>query len=175
MKVKLIQLLSIYINIFNININNYFRCIINNNDVFGYKINFEKKYVKKNKFTDLESKNALKTFYQFKAKDKLEKKLELEKQLIELENKFAYIIEQEKLEKNLMGINYGEINQVVQKKFLYREIYELDREHKKKQFYDEQRNILYQTRNYQQNKVLREILKQKTINKFKDITGVHFH
>ena len=74
-----------------------------------------------------------------------------------------------------MGINYGEINQVVQKKFLYREIYELDREHKKKQFYDEQRNILYQTRNYQQNKVLREILKQKTINKFKDITGVHFH
>ena len=99
----------------------------------------------------------------------------MEKQLIELENKFAYIIEQEKLEKNLMGINYGEINQVVQKKFLYREIYELDREHKKKKFYDEQRNILYQTRNYQQNKVLREILKQKTINKLKDITGVHFH
>ena len=149
--------------------------LFNNNDVFGYKINFEKKYVKKNKFTDLESKNALKTFYQFKAKDKLEKKLELEKQLIELENKFAYIIEQEKLEKNLMGINYGEINQVVQKKFLYREIYELDREHKKKKFYDEQRNILYQTRNYQQNKVLREKKKQKTINKFKDITGVHFH
>ena len=27
-----------------------------------------------------------------------------------------------------MGINYGEINQVIQKKFLYREIYELDRE-----------------------------------------------
>ena len=147
----------------------------NNNNVFGYKINLEKKHVKKNEYTDFESKKALKTFYKFKSQDKLEKKLELEKQLIELENKFAYIIEQEKLEKNIMGINYGEINQVIQKKFLYREIYELDREQKKRQFYDEQTNILYNTRNYQPNKVLRDILKQKTINKFKGITGVNFN
>ena len=45
---------------------------------------------------------------------------------------------------------------------------------KKKQFYDEQAKILYKTRNYLPNKVLKGILKQKTINKFKDITGVHF-
>ena len=53
--------------------------------------------------------------------------------------------------------------------------YELDREQKKRQFYDEQTNILYNTRNYQPNKVLRDILKQKTINKFKGITGVNFN
>ena len=73
-----------------------------------------------------------------------------------------------------MGINYGEINQVIQKKFLVREIYELDRNQKKKQFYDEQTKILYKTRNYLPTKVLKEMLKQKTINKFKEITGVHF-
>ena len=44
----------------------------------------------------------------------------------------------------------------------------------KKEFYDEQTKILYQTRNYLPRKVLRDYLKQKTINKFKDITGVHF-
>ena len=104
----------------------------------------------------------------------VEKKLELEKQIIELENKFSYIIQQEKLEKNKMGINYGEINQAIQKNILIKEIYELDRETKKKQFYDEQAKILYQTRNYLPRKVLRDYLKQKTINKFKDITGVHF-
>ena len=131
-------------------------------------------YNMKSQFSDNDSKDALKTFYNHKAKDKLSKKLELEKELIELENKFAYIIEQEKSEKNRMGINYGEINQVIQKKFLVREIYELDRNQKKKQFYDEQTKILYKTRNYLPNKVLKEMLKQKTINKFKEITGVHF-
>ena len=119
-------------------------------------------------------KGALKSFYRYKAKDMLGKKLDLEKQIIELENKFSYIIQQEKLEKNKMGINYGEINQAIQKNILIKEIYELDRETKKKQFYDEQAKILYQTRNYLPRKVLRDYLKQKTINKFKDITGVHF-
>ena len=104
----------------------------------------------------------------------LEKKLDLEKQLIELKNKYSFIIEQEKSEKNRLGINYGEINQAIQKKFLVREIYELDRKTKKKNFYDEQAKILYKTRNFLPKKVLRENLKQKTINKFKDITGVHF-
>lgn len=157
--------------------------LFSNNNVFGFKINLDKNdydengemYNMKSQFSDNDSKDALKTFYNHKAKDKLSKKLELEKELIELENKFAYIIEQEKSEKNRMGINYGEINQVIQKKFLYREIYELDREQKKRQFYDEQTNILYDTRNYQPNKVLRDILKQKTINKFKGITGVNFN
>ena len=126
------------------------------------------------KLTDIDIKEALENFYSYKAKDMLEKKLDLEKQIIELENKFSYIIQQEKLEKNKMGINYGEINQAIQKNILIKEIYELDRETKKKQFYDEQAKILYQTRNYLPRKVLREYLKQKTINKFKDITGVHF-
>lgn len=156
--------------------------LFSNNNVFGFKINLDKNdydengemYNMKSQFSDNDSKDALKTFYNHKAKDKLSKKLELEKELIELENKFAYIIEQEKSEKNRMGINYGEINQVIQKKFLVREIYELDRNQKKKQFYDEQTKILYKTRNYLPNKVLKEMLKQKTINKFKEITGVHF-
>ena len=126
------------------------------------------------KLTDIDIKEALENFYSYKAKDMLEKKLDLEKQIIELENKFSYIIQQEKLEKNKMGINYGEINQAIQKNILIKEIYELDRETKKKQFYDEQTKILYQTRNYLPRKVLRDYLKQKTINKFKDITGVHF-
>ena len=154
-----------------------------NNNAFGYKINLDKNYNDSDnddiynfnsQLSDLKSKNALKTFYNNKAKDKLEKKLDLEKQLIELQNKFSYIIEQEKAEKNRLGINYGEINQIIQKKFLYREIYELDRNQKKKQFFDEQAKILYKTRNYIQNKVVKEHLKQKTINKFKDIIGVHF-
>ena len=151
--------------------------LFSNNNVFGFKINLDKNdygengemYNLKSQFSDIDSKDALKTFYNNKAKDKLSKKLELEKELIELENKFAYIIEQEKSEKNRMGINYGEINQVIQKKFLVREIYELDRNQKKKQFYDEQTKILYKTRNYLPNKVLKEMLKQKTINKFKEI------
>jgi hypothetical protein len=156
--------------------------LFSNNNVFGFKINLDKNdygengemYNLKSQFSDIDSKGALKTFYNNKAKDKLSKKLELEKELIELENKFAYIIEQEKTEKNRMGINYGEINQVIQKKFLVREIYELDRNQKKKQFYDEQTKILYKTRNYLPTKVLKDMLKQKTINKFKEITGVHF-
>ena len=155
--------------------------LFSNNYVFGFNINMDKEYNEnddmynyKSHFSDMETKDALKTFYNNKAKDKLTKKMNLEKQLIELENKFAYIIEQEKAEQNRLGINYGEINQVIQKKFLYREIYELDRNYKKKKFFDEQAKILYKTRNYIQNKVLRENLKQRTINKFKDITGVHF-
>ena len=126
------------------------------------------------KLSDIDIKEALESFYKYKAKDMLEKKLDLEKQLIELKNKYSYIIEQEKSEKNRLGINYGEINQAIQKKFLVREIYELDRKTKKKNFYDEQAKILYKTRNFLPKKVLRENLKQKTINKFKDITGVHF-
>ena len=155
--------------------------LFSNNYVFGFNINMDKEYNEnddmynyKSHFSNMETKDALKTFYNNKAKDKLTKKMNLEKQLIELENKFAYIIEQEKAEQNRLGINYGEINQVIQKKFLYREIYELDRNYKKKKFFDEQAKILYKTRNYIQNKVLRENLKQRTINKFKDITGVHF-
>ena len=153
------------------------KTLFNNNNVFGYKISLDKNEEEDNnmyKLTEFDIKGALKSFYRYKAKDMLGKKLDLEKQIIELENKFSYIIQQEKSEKNQMGINYGEINQAIQKKFLIREIYELDREAKKKQFYDEQTKILYQTRNYLPKKVLREPLKQKTINKFKDITGVHF-
>ena len=147
------------------------------NSVFGYRISLDKNEEEENgerKLTDIDIKEALENFYSYKAKDMLEKKLDLEKQIIELENKFSYIIQQEKLEKNKMGINYGEINQAIQKNILIKEIYELDRETKKKQFYDEQAKILYQTRNYLPRKVLRDYLKQKTINKFKDITGVHF-
>ena len=153
------------------------KTLFNNNNVFGYKIALDKKEEEENgeyKLTDIDIKKALKSYYNFKAKDMLEKKLDLEKQIIELENKFSYIIQQEKSEKNQMGINYGEINQAIQKKILIKEIYELDRETKKKQFYNEQAKILYQTRNYLPRKVLRECLKQKTINKFKDITGVNF-
>ena len=153
------------------------KTLFNNNNVFGYKISLDKKEEEENgeyKFTDIDIEEALQNFYNFKAKDMLEKKLDLEKQIIELENKFSYIIQQEKLEKNQMGINYGEINQAIQRKILKKEIYELDRETKKKRFYDEQANILYQTRNYLPKKVLRGCLKQKTINKFKDITGVNF-
>ena len=153
------------------------KALFNNNNVFGYRISLDKNEEEENeerKLTDIDIKEALENFYSYKAKDMLEKKLDLEKQIIELENKFSYIIQQEKLEKNKMGINYGEINQAIQKNILIKEIYELDRESKKKQFYDEQAKILYQTRNYLPRKVLREYLKQKTINKFKDITGVHF-
>ena len=135
------------------------KALFNNNNVFGYRISLDKDEEEENgvrKLTDIDIKEAL------------------EKQIIELENKFSYIIQQEKLEKNKMGINYGEINQAIQKNILIKEIYELDRETKKKQFYDEQAKILYQTRNYLPRKVLRDYLKQKTINKFKDITGVHF-
>ena len=149
----------------------------NNNNVFGYKISLDKNNDEDNdlyKLSDIDIKEALKSFYKYKAKDMLEKKLDLEKQLIELKNKYSFIIEQEKSEKNRLGINYGEINQAIQKKFLVREIYELDRKTKKKNFYDEQAKILYKTRNFLPKKVLRENLKQKTINKFKDITGVHF-
>ena len=151
--------------------------LFSNNNVFGFKISLDKNNTINNdnyKYSEVDTKEALKDFYRHKAKDMLTKKLDLEKQLIELENKFSYIIEQEKAEKNRLGINYGEINRVIQKKFLYREIYELDRMKQKNQFNDEQTKILYQTRNYIQNKVLRETLKQNTINKFKDITGVHF-
>ena len=153
------------------------KALFNNNNVFGYRISLDKNEEEENeerKLTDIDIKEALENFYSYKAKDMLEKKLDLEKQIIELENKFSYIIQQEKLEKNKMGINYGEINQAIQKNILIKEIYELDRETKKKQFYDEQAKILYQTRNYLPRKVLRDYLKQKTINKFKDITGVHF-
>lgn len=149
----------------------------NNNNVFGYKISLDKNNEEDDdlyKLTDFDIKEALKSFYTYKAKDMLEKKLDLEKQLIELKNKFSYIIEREKLEKNRLGINYGEINKAIQKKLIVREIYELDRKKKKKNFYDEQAKILYKTRNFLPKKVLRENLKQKTINKFKDITGVHF-
>ena len=158
------------------------RNLFGNNNVFGFRISLNQNldesnddlYNYKTQYSDIETKNSLKDYYKFKSKDLLEKKLDLEKQLVELENKFSYIIEQEKSEKNRYGINYGEINQVVEKKFLVREIYELDRNKKKKEFYDEQTKILYQTRKYLPNKVLKEILKQKTINKFKDITGVNF-
>ena len=153
------------------------KSLFSNNNVFGFKIALDKDNVMNDdnyKYTEVDTKDALKDFYRHKAKDMLSKKMDLEKQLIELENKFSYIIEQEKAEKNRLGINYGEINQIIQKKFLYREIYELDRMKQKQQFNDEQTKILYRTRNYIQNKVLRETLKQNTINKFKDITGVHF-
>lgn len=153
------------------------KSLFSNNNVFGFKISLDKDKIVNDynyKYSEFDTKDALKNFYRYKAKDMLNKKIDLEKQLIELENKFSYIIEQEKAEKNRLGINYGEINQVIQKKFLYREIYELDRMKQKQQFNDEQTKILYQTRNYIQNKVLRETLKQNTINKFKDITGVHF-
>ena len=153
------------------------KSLFSNNNVFGFKISLDKDKIVNDynyKYSEFDTKDALKNFYRYKAKDMLNKKIDLEKQLIELENKFSYIIEQEKAEKNRLGINYGEINQVIQKKFLYREIYELDRMKQKQQFNAEQTKILYQTRNYIQNKVLRETLKQNTINKFKDITGVHF-
>ena len=157
--------------------------LFSNNNVFGFKISLENNdknndsddiYGYKTQFSNRDAKDALHRFYSHKVKDFLNKKLELQKELIELKNKFSYIIEQEKSEKNRLGINYGEINQIVEKKFIYKEIYELDILQKKKRFFDEQTKILYQTKDYLPNKVLKENLKQKTINKFKDITGVHF-
>ena len=157
--------------------------LFSNNNVFGFKISLENNgknndsddiYGYKTQFSNRDAKDALHRFYSHKVKDFLNKKLELQKELIELKNKFSYIIEQEKSEKNRLGINYGEINQIVEKKFIYKEIYELDILQKKKRFFDEQTKILYQTKDYLPNKVLKENLKQKTINKFKDITGVYF-
>ena len=133
------------------------------NEIFGY-IDINKNI-----------KKALNKFYSLKTKKILEKKLEMERELIELKTKFKNSIEEEKKKKSEYNINYGQLNQLIQIKLLYKEIYETDINKRKREFYDEHSKMLHKVRKWSvPNKVVKQTLKQKTINKFKTNIGAYF-
>ena len=138
------------------------------NDIFGY-LNFNKNITNKN------IKQALNKYYNLKTKKILEKKLELEQELNDLKTKFKNYIEEDNKKKNENNINYGQLNQLIQIKLLYKEIYETDINKKKREFYDEHTRMLHKVRKWSvPSKVVKPTLKQKTINKFKTNIGAYF-
>ena len=141
------------------------------------KLNLEKEIDEYNKkdITKKTIKNVLNQYYKLKTKNILAKKLELEKELIDLHTKFKRNIEREKYIKNEQNVNYGQLNQVIQTKLIYKEIYETDIDKKKKDFYDEHTVMLHKVRKWSvPAKVVKKVLKQKTINKYKTSIGTYF-
>ena len=133
------------------------------NEIFGY-IDINKNI-----------KKALNKFYSLKTKKILEKKLEMERELIDIKTKYKNSIEKEKKKKSEYNINYGQLNQLIQIKLLYKEIYETDINKRKREFYDEHTKMLHKVRKWSvPNKVVKQTLKQKTINKFKTNIGAYF-
>jgi hypothetical protein len=142
-----------------------------NKEEFDYNKNNDKKEI----ITNKNVKKALKNYYNQKAKHILMKKLELERELIDLNTKFKAHIEKEKYIKNAYNINYGQLNQIIQSKLINRDIYETNINKKKKEFYDEHTEMLHKIRNWSiPRKIVKTILKQKTINEYKKIMGVYF-
>ena len=120
-------------------------------------------------------KKALNKYYRLKTKKILEKKSEIERELIDLKTKFKSCVEKEKYIRNENNIKYGELNQVIQTKLLYKEIYGTDIDKKKKKFYDENTLMLHKVRRWSVPiKVVKKVLKQKTINKYKANIGAYF-
>ena len=120
-------------------------------------------------------KKALNKYYNLKTKNILDKKLELEREMNDLKIKYRTNIEKEKNIKNEYNINFGQLNQIIQSKLLYKEVYETDINKKKKEFYDEHTKILHKVRKWSvPNKIVKKILKQKTINKYKTNVGAYF-
>jgi len=128
-------------------------------------------YNNKNEITtNKDVKNALNKYYNEKAKNILDKKLEIERELINLKTEFK----NKEKDKNKNNINYDQLNQIIQTKLLYKEIYETDINKKKQQFYDEQTEMLHKVRKWNiPSKVVKLVLKQKTINKFKTNIGAY--
>ena len=125
--------------------------------------------------TDKNVKSALKKYYNQKTKHILMKKLELERELIDLNTKFKNDIEKEKYIKNEHNINYGQLNKIIQSKLIQRDIYETNFIKKKNEFHDEQIEMLHKIRNWSiPAKIVKRILKQKTINEYKKNMGVYF-
>ncbi len=155
--------------------NQYEQKLFNKNkEIMNYNNDYNNNY-KKQKITNKNVKKALNNYYSQKAKNILKKKLEMEKELIDLKTKFKDNIEEEKYKKNEYNINYAQLNQIIQTKLLYREIYETDINKKKKEFYDEHTKMLHKIRNWSiPTKIVKQILKQKTINKFKINSGAYF-
>ena len=155
--------------------NQYEQKLFNKNkEIMDYNNDYNNNY-KKQKITNKNVKKALNNYYSQKAKNILKKKLEMEKELIDLKTKFKDNIEEEKYKKNEYNINYAQLNQIIQTKLLYREIYETDINKKKKEFYDEHTKMLHKIRNWSiPTKIVKQILKQKTINKFKINSGAYF-
>ena len=115
--------------------------------------------------TDKNVKSALKKYYNQKTKNILMKKLELERELIDLNTKFKNDIEKEKYIKKENNIKYDKLNKIIQSKLIQRDIYETNFIKKKNEFHDEQIEMLHKIRNWSiPAKIVKRILKQKTIN-----------
>ena len=139
-----------------------------NQGIYGY-------FDKNKKITNKNVKIALNKYYNQKTKKILSKKLELERELIDLKTKFKDNIEKEKYIKNEFNINYGQLNQLIQEKLIYKEVYETDINKKKKHFYEEHTKMIHKIRKWSvPSKVVKLFLKQKTINKFKTNIGAYF-
>ena len=136
------------------------------NEIFGYS---SREDVIPNK----KVKKALNKYYNQKTKKILNKKLEIERELINLKTKF----DTEK-EKNIIdeyNINYSQLNHIIETKLIYKEINETDINKQKQKFYEEHTELLHKVRNLSvPSKVVKLVLKQNTINKYKTNIGTYF-
>ena len=135
------------------------------NEIYGYK--------QKNDFSNKGVKNALNSYYSKRTNYILQKKYELERELIDLNTEFRHNIEREK--KINSNINYSELNQIIQTKLIKREVFETDISKKKRDFYDEHTKLMHKTRKWNiANKVVKNMLREKTMEKFKASAGINF-
>ena len=135
------------------------------NEIFGYS--------QKNDYSNKSVKKALNSYYNKKTNYILQKKFELERELIDLNTEFKHNIEREK--KINSNINYSELNQIIQTKLVKREVYETDISKKKREFYDEHTKLMHKTRKWNiANTVVKNMVKQKTVDKFKASAGINF-
>jgi len=135
------------------------------NEIYGYN--------QKNDFSNNGVKNALSSYYSKRTNYILQKKFELERELIDLNTEFRHNIEREK--KINSNINYSELNQIIQTKLVKREVYETDISKKKREFYDEHTKLMHKTRKWNiANKVVKNMLREKTMEKFKASAGINF-
>ena len=135
------------------------------NEIYGYN--------QKNDFSNNGVRKALNSYYSKKTNYILQKKYELERELIDLNTEFRHNIEREK--KINSNINYSELNQIIQTKLVKREVYETDISKKKREFYDEHTKLMHKTRKWNiANKVVKNMLREKTMEKFKASAGINF-
>ena len=136
------------------------------NEIFGYS---NKEDVIPNK----KVKKALNKYYNQKTKKILNKKLEIERELINLKTKFD--TEKEKNVIDEYNINYSQLNHIIQTKLIYKEVNETDINKKKQKFYEENTELLHKVRNLSvPSKVVKLVLRQNTINKYKNNIGAYF-
>lgn len=135
------------------------------NEIYGYN--------QKNDFSNNGVRKALNSYYSKRTNYILQKKYELERELIDLNTEFRQNIEREK--KINSNINYSELNQIIQTKLVKREVYETDISKKKREFYDEHTKLMHKTRKWNiANKVVKNMLREKTMEKFKASAGINF-